>query len=162
MKLILGLTFLLVCTSALAEEPKHLVIPSPKDVGQEQKNEDLNAEESSKGQRKVRTQNKEKYKEYEYDEPIFTQVIPPGFESLMIYGETFYYKDGIFYQIQNDHLIPVNAPIGAVVDYIPTSRREETINEITYYIYNGVYYVMTPHGHFQVVEPLPTTVTVSH
>ena len=49
-------------------------------------------------------------------------------------------------------LVPVTAPVGAIVDELPTSRSYEMIDDVGYHIYNDVYYVRTEEGRYRVVE----------
>lgn len=83
-------------------------------------------------------------------------VIPTGFERTNVDGQVYYYKEGVFYQLNFNALLPVDAPIGAVVDSLPMDRSYATVDGIDYIIYNNTYYVRTDQGHYQVVE-LPTS-----
>ena len=105
--------------------------------------------------------------------PLFysTVIIPSGFASISANGQVYYYKEGIFYQLTSPpigdslsvshQLVPVGAPIGAIVEDVPTSRSYVTIDDEGYSIYDGVYYKMTAEGHYQVVEPPKNSKEVS-
>jgi hypothetical protein len=88
------------------------------------------------------------------DSPIQKVIVfPVGFSSVVVRDGTFYYNHGQFYQLDNDALVPVEAPLGAVVGDLPTDRTSTNVDGTIYEVYNNVYYVMTPEGRFQVVEP---------
>ena len=82
-------------------------------------------------------------------------VIPSGFSSILANDQVYYYQEGAFYLLDNQNLVPAAAPLGAVVNEIPTSRDYQIIDGRGYNIVNGIYFVMTSDGTYQVVQPPP-------
>lgn len=52
------------------------------------------------------------------------------------------------------------SPEGTIVQALPWGSQIVVLNGITYYIYNGVYYVSTPRGYVVVPQPLAATTVV--
>lgn len=78
-------------------------------------------------------------------------VVPDGFETVMVNGETFYYNQGVFYQQVGDQLTAIPAVLGAVVDNIPEDYQIVMADGVHYLFTGGVYYQRVDQG-FEVVE----------
>ncbi len=77
--------------------------------------------------------------------------VPDGFEVVIYNGETFYYKDGSFYQQVGNQLTAIPAVLRAVVDHIPTDYEIVMANDGVHYLFtHGVYYQRVDQG-FEVV-----------
>lgn len=82
-------------------------------------------------------------------------VVPDGFSTVIVNGETFYYNQGAFYQQVGNTLEAIPAVTGAIVDYIPQDYQIVMVNGVHYLVTGGVYYQRVEQG-FMVVEP-PTS-----
>ncbi len=93
---------------------------------------------------------------YEYSsvlsQPI--DVLPQGYITVFVNGNTYFYCDGMFYQrdVREQKYVVVPPPIGAVIYDMPTGYQLMIFQGKTFYEYNGVYYQRTLTG-FRVIEP---------
>jgi hypothetical protein len=79
-------------------------------------------------------------------------VVPDGYETIMVNGETFYYDQGIFYSQVGDQLTAIPPVLGAVVDYIPQDYQIIMVDGAHYLFTGGVYYQRVDQG-FEVAQP---------
>jgi len=81
-------------------------------------------------------------------------ILPPGFITITVDDETYYYCRGIFYQriMRDQKYVVVPPPIGAIVFTIPQGYQYMFIDGISYYVYEGVYYVRVLDG-YKVISP---------
>ena len=85
-----------------------------------------------------------------YPDPIV--VVPNGFETIMVDGQTYYYSEGVFYQQIGDQLVAIQPVFGAVVDSIPQDYQIVMADGEHYLVTGGVYYQRVDQG-FEVVAP---------
>ena len=62
-------------------------------------------------------------------------------KSILIGGLEYYYQHGYFYKRGPGGYVIVDAPLGAVVEAIPSRHKVIIINGKTYYYYNDIYFV---------------------
>ena len=77
----------------------------------------------------------------------------------------FYYRDGVFFSksLKNDHKYVINKPCSGIrVPYIPDSRREYVIDNISYYFFYGTFYVYDASTSEYVVVAPPVGLTVNN
>lgn len=81
-------------------------------------------------------------------------VLPPGFVTINVGDEIYYYCSGVFYQMimRDQQYVVVPPPIGAVVFNIPQGYQLMLINGTSYYEYQGVYYKRVLEG-YKVINP---------
>ena len=82
-------------------------------------------------------------------------VLPPGAVTIIVGGVTYYYADGIFYQMnaREQKYAVVPPPVGAVVYTIPQGYQLMMIDGASFYEYAGVYYKRVTEG-YRVIEPV--------
>jgi hypothetical protein len=79
----------------------------------------------------------------QYGAPVIGSTVPylpPGATMTYAYGATFYYSNGLFYQVNGAGYQIVTAPIGADVYTLPNGAYATTINGSTYYVSGSTYY----------------------
>ena len=71
---------------------------------------------------------------------------------------TYYYYAGTFYVQDTDqqHYVVVQGPVGAVVQYLPDGYKQEELNDVQYYVYDGIFYMaksVNGQIQYEVVSP---------
>jgi len=82
-------------------------------------------------------------------------ILPQGFVTINVGDETYYYYQGIFYQMimRDQKYVVVPPPVGAVVFNIPKNYQYMFIDGASYYVYQGVYYKRTLEGYKIILPP---------
>jgi len=91
--------------------------------------------------------------------PVLSQaidILPNGFDTIVVGDETFYYSKGVFYKklVLDDKYTIVSPPIGAVVFSIPEGYQYMLIDGENYYVYQGVYYKRLLDGYKVTYPPV--------
>jgi len=89
------------------------------------------------------------------------RCLPDGFTRLFVGGLEFFFWEGMYYRMANDGYVVVPAPIGAVVTTIPSGCQIIVVDGVPYYVINGVTYMQTAYGYYQVVPP-PRVITANN
>ena len=91
---------------------------------------------------------------YQYSDvdPDPIVIVPNGFETIMVDGQTYYYSEGVFYQKIGDQLVAIQPVFGAVVDSIPQDYQIVMADGTHYLFTKGVFYQRVDQG-FEVVAP---------
>jgi len=101
---------------------------------------------------------KRRHRYYEHDRypaTLSPVVLPIGFSTVIVASEVFYYNDGNFYKLEySEALVPVQAPLNAVVDKVPLSSARLKVKGITYYVFNGIYFRKVDGGYLVVAPPV--------
>ncbi|MBF0505042.1 MAG: hypothetical protein HQL14_08075 [Candidatus Omnitrophica bacterium] len=84
---------------------------------------------------------------------LHMHFLPEGCITIWVGGARYFYYDGLYYIREGGEYVLVNPPVGAYVSAIPGDFQPVMINGVTYYTDNGVYYVLTRHHGYKVVEP---------
>lgn len=82
--------------------------------------------------------------------------LPPGYETVLVGNDTYYYFGGVFYVDNGQGYQIVAAPPGAVVSELPAGAVEQDINGETVLVYNNAYYLpISQDGQdaYEVVTP---------
>ena len=79
--------------------------------------------------------------------------LPDGYFTIWAGGERYFYYDGLYYIREGDEYVIVQPPIGVYVSAIPPDFQPVSINGRIYYTDGGVYYLLTEHHGYKVVEP---------
>jgi len=90
-----------------------------------------------------------------HDHPHFglhAHYLPRGYFTVWVGMHRYYYYDGLYYNYIGGDYVLVNPPIGAYVTVIPPDFQPVVINGVTYYTNNGIYYILTRHHGYKVVE----------
>jgi hypothetical protein len=91
---------------------------------------------------------------YVLSQPV--EVLPHGFITIGVGEETYYYSNGVFYQMvmREQKYVAVPPPIGAVVFTIPQGYLLMLIDGVSYYQYEGVYYKRVLEGYKVIYPPV--------
>jgi len=84
----------------------------------------------------------------------FIRSLPRHHWTLDVFGHTFYYLDGLFYDYGPSGYYLVRAPIGAHISVLPGGYRMFDYNGMSFYLYLGTYFRFDPLLNvYVVVEP---------
>lgn len=80
----------------------------------------------------------------------------PHREVVVVGHERYHYRYGRFYRpwFFGFEFAVAAPPIGAIVTFLPASRRSIISGGITYYYYDNIYYRACPSGYLVVTEPV--------
>ena len=83
-------------------------------------------------------------------------VLPQRYVTVAFGNASYFYDgDGIYYQPQSDgDYVVVQAPVGAIVPYLPSGIVTIPVGPTNYYYLDGVFYVQQDSG-YAVVNPPP-------
>ena len=92
---------------------------------------------------------------------MVVNVLPMGYETIMVAGLTYFVLNSIWYQPQGDHYVVVNNPGNTTTTTITTTRTSNTATELTpvdingvrYYVQEGHYYRRSVDGQYLEVTP---------
>ena len=78
---------------------------------------------------------------------VVVQQPPTQVVNVTVNDNDYGYSNGAYYEIQEPEeeggdpsFKTVEAPVGAKVDYVPDGAASETVDGVTYFVYNDVYY----------------------
>ena len=78
---------------------------------------------------------------------VTVQQPPTQVVNVTVNEQDYGYSNGAYYEIQKPEeeggeptFKTVEAPVGAMVDYIPDGATTKTVEDITYFVYNDTYY----------------------
>ncbi|KAA8995481.1 hypothetical protein FJU30_24145 [Affinibrenneria salicis] len=74
-------------------------------------------------------------------------ILPPGVETVLVAGLTYYVLNGIFYQRQNDRYVVVEPP-QASHDTPPGQMSVMDLNGERFYVKDGAYYKRNINGEY--------------
>jgi len=90
-----------------------------------------------------------------HDHPHYgyrSHFLPDGYFTIWAGGVRYFYYDGLYYIREGYDYVLVNPPVGAYVNVIPPDFQPVSINGRIYYTDSGVYYILTQHHGYKVVE----------
>lgn len=90
-----------------------------------------------------------------HDHPNFgvrIGYLPVGYATVHVGWHSYYYYDGLYYNNVGGQYVIVNPPVGAYVSVIPPDFQPVIFNGRTYYADNGVFYILTRHHGYKVVN----------
>jgi hypothetical protein len=83
---------------------------------------------------------------------LHLHFLPEGFITVRVGWHRFFYYDGLYYTFVGGEYVLVSPPVGAYVSVIPPDFQPVIINGRTYYTDHGVYYILTRHHGYKVVD----------
>ena len=91
---------------------------------------------------------------------LFVDVLPPGYQTVLIAGLTYFVLNDIWYRLQGDRYVVVDAPstTTTVVTQTPTYEQphgltQVDIDGVRYYVRDGRYYRRNADGEYLEVTP---------
>jgi hypothetical protein len=66
--------------------------------------------------------------------------LPPGYESPVVDGTTYFYFAGVFYVYTGQGYQVVAAPPGAVISQLPDGATDQQIDGQDFLVFNGTWY----------------------
>jgi hypothetical protein len=86
--------------------------------------------------------------------PLITNL-PEGFITIRVGLETYYYSNGDFFQkiMREQKYVLVPPPIGAVVFDLPTGYELMLVDDLSIYVFKGVYYKRVLEGYKVIFPP---------
>jgi len=85
--------------------------------------------------------------------PVPAAVTSTGYQTILVDGSEYKFRDGQFFQPTADGLIWVPAPLGALTPSLPADAISVWYQDIEYFDCDGVYFRKTPNGYLVVTAP---------
>ena len=81
-------------------------------------------------------------------------TLPRGYRTIYVSGSPYAYYGGVYYQTSSAGYVVVAPPAGAVVPILPPGAAVTTVDSVSYYVFEGVFYrpvIVSGVTQFQVV-----------